>query len=150
MGVMFCVDVWIMVTIGQSTTTAISARHGPIQGSGPRRRQIGAAATGRRDGGAGAIGRPAVSSTAVLSDMLTPGLASAAARRRLLDRVEDLLRVTGNGLAERGLDLVLHRGPVRVGRVVHRRRDVLEERREHGVAGHRAGRAQGGWEQPVL
>src|SRR5215831_11837526 len=104
MGVMFCVDVWIMVTIGQSTTTAISTRHGPIQGSGPRRRQIGAAGTGRRDGGAGAAGRPAVSSTAVLSDMLAPRMgssgrgrpgtgfrdgrvASAAARRRLLDRV---------------------------------------------------------------
>src|SRR5215813_11177883 len=79
MGVMFCVDVWIMVTIGQSTTTAISTRHGPIQGSGPRRRQIGAAGTGRRDGGAGTLGRPAVSSTAVLSDMLTPGLAVAGA-----------------------------------------------------------------------
>src|SRR5262249_26875859 len=124
MGVMFCVDVWIMVTIGQSTTTAIRARHGPIQGSGPRRRLIRAAGTGRRDRGAGAAGRPAVSSTAVLSDMLAPGsamagadapapglpgdgvsrcrdsrVASAAARRRLLDRVEDLLRVTGNGLA---------------------------------------------------
>src|SRR5215467_14207326 len=81
MGVMFCVDVWIMVTIGQSTTTAIRTRHGPIQGSGPRRRQIRAAGTGRRDGGAGAAGRPAVSSTAVLSDMLTPGMGSGGRGR---------------------------------------------------------------------
>src|SRR5580704_13923784 len=95
-GVMFCVDVWTMLTIGQSTTTAIRIRHGAIHGSGASRRQ----ATPRRRGGraARACGS-AVCSTAVLSDMLNspdgrPG--SAAAGGGLLDRVEDLLRVTAD------------------------------------------------------
>ena len=38
-GVMSCIDVWTSVTIGQSTTTAISAMAGPSQGSGASRRR---------------------------------------------------------------------------------------------------------------
>jgi hypothetical protein len=68
-GVMFCVDVWIMVTIGQSTTTAIKIKAGAIQGSGPRRRTRPAGRR-RRAGPGEAACPPAVSLTAVLSDKL--------------------------------------------------------------------------------
>src|ERR1035438_1688710 len=92
------------------------------------------------DGGASLPCRPSgVSSTAATSG--TPF--SAAAGGGLLDRVEDRLRIAGDRLAQRCLDLVLHRGPVGLGWVVHRIRDVLQEGCEHRVLRHAAGGALG-------
>src|SRR5216683_2630823 len=45
--------------------------------------------------------------------------AISAAGGGLLDRVEYRLRTTGDRLAQRFLDLILHRGPAGLGRVVH-------------------------------
>src|SRR6266568_7798009 len=123
-GVMFWNDVWTMVTIGHSTTTAIRAIAGPIHSSGSR-----AASLRRR------------------AD-LRPG--SAAAAGRLLDRAQDLRRVAGDGLADLGLDHVLDRGPVRQRRVVDRVGDVTEERGERRVLRHRGRRALGGRQQVVF
>src|ERR1700730_2732033 len=75
---------------------------------------------------------------------------SAALGGGLLDRVEDRPRIAGDRLTQGGLDLVLHRGPAGLGRVVHRLRDVLQEGREHRVLRHGGGGALGGRQQIVL
>src|ERR1019366_1517816 len=148
-GVMFCIDVWTRATMGHSTTTAINAVAGPSQASGSRRRRFRRARPARC-GRRGEVARPCCS-PAVSSAAATSGMPfSAAAGGGLLDRVEDRLRITGDRLAQRCLDLVLHRGPVGLGRVVHRIRDVLQEGREHQVLGHAGSGALGGWQQVIL
>src|SRR6266480_1951841 len=95
---------------------------------------------GAAGGGPGRYpGRPVV---------LRPG--SAAATGRLLDRTQDLRRVTGDGLADLSLDHVLDRRPVRQRRVVDRVGDVTEERGERRVLGHRGRRALRGGQQVVF
>src|SRR5215475_10586059 len=80
-GVMFWNDVWTIVTMGHSTTTAIRAIAGPSQSSGSR-----AASLRRLDGRAGepGFGTPAggPGSAAVMSDIRVSSEAAWAGRRR--------------------------------------------------------------------
>src|SRR6266700_8025252 len=74
-GVMFWNDVWTMVTIGHSTTTAIRAIAGPIHSSGSRaaslRRLDGRAElrAGGRAGGPGSCASAGGPGSAVMSDI---------------------------------------------------------------------------------
>src|SRR4051794_13522697 len=131
-------DVWNITTTGHSTTTAISATAGPIQKSGSTCRRIRRPAPGRDAGGpAAAAGSPAGFVSVVLSvispsspdrrcsgaggvapEHRTVGSDLAALLGRGLNVLQDRLRITGDGGADRLLDLRLDVRPVGVGRVL--------------------------------